>query len=336
MPRTDRGKRVLIYRLGSLGDTIVALPVFNKILESYPDAERIALTNRPVSSKAAPLEVILKDGGFIDRTIDYDVGLRNPRELWKLMSAIRHEKCDTLLYVGGGRGLAAVYRDILFFRACGVKHIIGAPSRKDLVTNRVDGKGVVEPEAARLARCVSALGEIDLLDPNVWDLRLTEAEKSKAKTILPEDFSSGFIAVNTGGKVVEKDWGKHNWVELIDRLSGKTQLPIVFVGGAEDSERATTLASRWRGKSLDLCGSLTPRESAAILKHASFFVGHDSGPMHLAAAMNIPCIGLFGSINRPRKWYPMGDHHVILHDIDNVENITVSAVYSAVEKLMLR
>jgi ADP-heptose:LPS heptosyltransferase len=74
---------------------------------------------------------------------------------------------------------------------------------------------------------------------------------------------------------------------------------------------------------------LTPRESAAALAGACLFVGHDSGPMHLAAAMGVRCIGLFGNENLPAKWHPWGEHHLVLRDTQGVRHIGVDAVAQA-------
>lgn len=303
-------------------------------MEVFPDAERIVLTNRPVSSKAAPLEVILHAGGFIHRAIDYPVGLRDPSALVGLARQIRAERIDTLVYVGGGRGRLAVWRDLVFFRACGIRKVIGAPTHPDLAVNRVDEAGVVEPEASRLARCLAPLGAIDLLAPDAFDLNLTPYEHAKAASLLAPPFDQPFMAVNTGGKVVEKDWGEANWIALFKALAPNLSLPVVFVGGAEDSARAQTLGALWNGPWLDACGKLAPRETAALLTHAAFFVGHDSGPMHLAAAARAPCVGLFGIINRPRKWHPFGARHRILHDTAGVERISVAAVQEAMAEMV--
>ena len=71
-------QRVVIYRLGSLGDTVVALPCFHKVAKAFPDAERIVLTNVPVSSNAAPVETILGGSGLIHATLAYPIGTRSP------------------------------------------------------------------------------------------------------------------------------------------------------------------------------------------------------------------------------------------------------------------
>ena len=61
-------QRIVVYRLGSLGDTVVALPCLHRVAQAFPDAERIVLTNFPVSSKAAPLEAILGGSGLVHRS----------------------------------------------------------------------------------------------------------------------------------------------------------------------------------------------------------------------------------------------------------------------------
>ena len=68
---------------------------------------------------------------------------------------------------------------------------------------------------------------------------------------------------------------------------------------------------------MNLCGLLNPRESAAALKMAKIFVGHDSGPMHLAASVGIPCVAIFSARNKPGVWFPYGNQHkVVYHPID--------------------
>jgi heptosyltransferase III len=133
MPTIEqKQQRIVIYRLGSLGDTVVALPCFHKVAQVWPDAERIVLTNFPVSSKAAPLEVILREGGLIHSAIAYPVGTRSVGELWLLAKNLRSLHADVLVYLTPARGLLNAFRDWLFFKFCGFKNIVGAPLTADL------------------------------------------------------------------------------------------------------------------------------------------------------------------------------------------------------------
>ena len=77
---------IVVFRLGSIGDTIVALPCFHAIRQAFPSARITLLTNFPISSKAAPMyELLGTNSGIVDDTIDFSVGLKNPFEAFKLL-----------------------------------------------------------------------------------------------------------------------------------------------------------------------------------------------------------------------------------------------------------
>src|ERR1700751_5875565 len=82
-------ERVLIYRLGSLGDTTVALPCFHLIERAFPNAQRRLLTNFPVHSKAPAAAAVLGDSGLVHGYMRYAAGTRNPAELLRLAGEIR-------------------------------------------------------------------------------------------------------------------------------------------------------------------------------------------------------------------------------------------------------
>ena len=328
---------IIIYRLGSLGDTIVALPCFKKIAESFPEREKLVLTNVPVSSKAAALEEILRPGGFIDGVIEYPLRLRSPSALMRLRHQLMKTGSDTLIYLAANRGRLPVWRDILYFRSCGFSKIIGAPLTADLLKNRIDFvDGGEEPEAERLARTWVDLGPIDLKSPAAWDLRLTAAEIATGAQSVACFQNRDFFAINMGGKVLSKDWGEEKWGKLMLALVQKfSSMGVAVVGAGDDAARGETLLHLWPGRKVNLCGRLNTRECAAVLNRARLFIGHDSGPLHLAAAGQVPCVGLFGDYNSPRKWHPYGLKHRVVHDVRGLDMISVEHAYEAVVALLI-
>jgi heptosyltransferase III len=327
---------VIIYRIGSLGDTIVSLPCFHKIAQSFPDAQRIVLTNFPVSKKAAPLEAILGDSGLIHRAIEYPIGARSPLRLWQLAREIRSLKASTLVYLMPQRGRFRLFRDRLFFRLCGLSRLVGYPKDPDLYTLRKDpATGFCERECERLARTLRELGPIDLNLRECWDLKLTDREMAAGKAIIDSFGSVPFIALNMGGKLLIKDWGEERWSALLAALAKNySAYGLLVVGGVEESTRAAQAAKNWPNFVVNTCGTLSPRESAAVLRGASIFVGHDSGPLHLAAASNVRCVGLFGNYNWPRKWHPYGAQHRIIHRFEGMAAISVAEVAQAVAEIL--
>lgn len=323
---------VLIYRLGSLGDTVLCLPAFHRIAAEFADARRIVVTNRPVSPAAPRLADILLDSGLAHDTIDYPVGSRSPFELGALWFKLRRSGADTLVYLTAARGLDVVRRDIRFMRACGIRRVIGAPVTPDLQVNKIDPvTGEEEQECARLVRNLAELGPIDLDDRANWDLRLTPSETAAAQRHLAILQRRPFIAINMGGKAVQNDWGQANWQQLVEAINQAFPgMPLVFVGADGDAERATRATHAHPELGLNLCGKLKPRETAAVLAKARLFIGHDSGPLHLAAACNVPCVGIYSNLFKPRKWHPYGAQHRIIHPSGPISTVSVDSVWGAV------
>lgn len=326
-------KRVLIYRLGSLGDTLVALPSLHLVARAFPDAERRLLTNFPVNVKAPPAAAVLENSGLVHGYFRYAVGTRSPLELAKLAWTLWRWRADVLVYLGPARGVESAKRDEKFFRLCGIKRLVGVPLTEAMQKNlygQVDAgsAGDValverEPEASRLTRNVSELGDARLDEPESWDLKLTVAEGEKAReAIEPQILSLPLIAVSVGTKVQAKDWGRENWRVLLGRLG--RQYPgygLLLAGAPEESDASEFAAEGWRaaggGPVANLCGKLTPRESAAAFALSRVLVGHDSGPMHLAASVQTPCVAIFAARNIPRVWFPYGNQHrAIYHAVD--------------------
>ena len=346
-------ERLLIYRLGSLGDTVVALPAFHLIARAFPSATRYLLTTEPSNAKEAHPSSVLDGTGLVHGYLSYPVGLRDPRQVWGLRKRIRRFKPQALIYLAEPRSKRAIMRDALFFKACGIRRLIGVPYMRRLRENKwLAAESCHEYEVMRLGRCISSLGAVEPDDPASWDLCLRPEEVRRADELIQAAGIKGrFLACSPGAKIELKDWGLENWQALMGRLGRKlSDCALALVGSAADFARGEEVAQEWPGKVLNLCGVLSPRESAALLHRAAIFVGHDSGPMHLAAAVGTPCVAIFSARSKPRVWFPYGRmHQVIYHRTDCygcgleicsvrgsecIRSITVDEVVAAVEKIL--
>jgi heptosyltransferase-3 len=315
----SKNNRVLIYRLGSLGDTIMALPSFHKIKNSFPLADITLLTNKPVMTKAAAIETILGTEYFFNRTINYPVGTRSIMVLFNLIRQIRALKIDTVVSITPTRSKKALFRDSLFFRAAGITNLIGFDGlKKEDFEICIDPQtGIDEWEAKRLARRIKVLGDVDFNDPNNWDLHLKKTETDAANKYI-DVMAQGkpVFAISLGTKNQANDWGIDNWQALLAQLSGVILNWTLIILGAEDDEHAAEECLKaWGRDGINLCGKITPRISAALLKKAELFIGHDSGPIHLAACAGIPCVGIYSARNMPGQWFPRGNNNKILYKL---------------------
>ena len=151
---THRIQRVLIHRLGSLGDTLVALPAFRLVRETFPEARITVLTNHAQSdhAKSVGMAAILDGAGLVDDYLYYPVALRKPRELFRLRNRIARERYDIVIYLSSpGSTIKKVIRDALFFLGCGIRCQYGFPyTRRGRVNERL--AGTIVPERKRSTR----------------------------------------------------------------------------------------------------------------------------------------------------------------------------------------
>jgi heptosyltransferase-3 len=251
-----------------------------------------------------------------------------------------------------------VVRDSRFFSLCGIKQQVGVPLTAEMQQNAwIASEQAQEAEASRLVRNIEELGDGRVDNPESWDLLLTEAERATAQDALAAATGMPVIAVSVGTKVQSKDWGAENWRALLCELAAATQgHALVLCGAAEEFGASEAAAVGWQqaggSVAINLCGKLTPRESAAVFERSRVFLGHDSGPMHLAAAVQTPCVAIFAARNKPRVWFPYGrQHRVIYHRVDCwgcgletctverkkcIRSITVDEVMTAVQDLLGR
>ena len=344
-------RRILIYRLGSLGDTLAAFPCFHLLERLFPNSERRLLTNFPVHAKAPTAAAVLGESGLVHGYVRYTVGTRRPDELLRLAWKIRRFSPDLLVYLMPIRPRKNVERDAAFFRLAGVRRMVGLPQEEDNRRRLDAATGLYESEAVRLARGIGELADAHPEDLANWDLRLTAAEKETALRELQPLAGRHLLMCAPGCKMQANDWQGENWRALLARLFRRyPEHGLVMAGAKEDTAMWEFAASQWGGAKLNLGGRLTPRESAAVFAHGAVFLGPDSGPKHLAASVGVRCVCVFGARDLPGVWFPPGEgHEVIYHQpecfgcgletcIENrkkcIRSVTVDEVEHAVVRVL--
>jgi ADP-heptose:LPS heptosyltransferase len=304
MGETSDNQELLLFRRGSIGDGVVTLPVIRALLAKWPGSRITLLTNEPVADTAAPMMQLLDgEAGIID-AISFPPGLalsQAPR----LAADIRRRQFDRVCYLSEPSGLKSVLRDWLFFRLlCGLP-VTGLPLGRDARHYRQIGERLWETETDRLLRCcgLSAAG------PAVLSLSPAEiAAGTDLRTAL--DLPQRFIAFAPAAKTSDKDWGDGNWQAVLREVGNRhPDTGLMLVGAAGDDTRLRTIATAWPGRVASICGAGGPRLSAAAMQGAALFLGADSGPMHLAAAVGVRCVPVFSARARPGVWFPQGSGH---------------------------
>jgi heptosyltransferase-3 len=268
------------------------------------------LTNLPVtnSGKITPISEVLDACKLVDSYIEYPTKIQKITESIALIRQLREIRPDVLIYLMPSRTKFQLFRDWIFFKLCGITNIVGLKFIGDYQKrpfNPETGKWM--SEAQRLVNLLDDIGEIDLTLRDSYTLALSENSTYVADIKLSKLTENYFFVFSVGTKVDANDWGENNWIILAQELSNQfSKYNLVLIGSIDEYERSATIAESWKGQVLNLCGMLTPQSSAAVLKRAALFFGHNSGPLHLAASVGTPLIGIFSASTRPGEWFPLG------------------------------
>lgn len=315
-------KKILVYRVGHLGDTLVSLPAFWAIRNAFPKARITLLTN---SNPKNPNYVLAKDvlptRELFDEVLSYHSESKSLDKIYtfgKLFLQLKLAGYDAVIYLTTrNRTLGQISRDAGFFRKAGIKNIFGVEylTKKLLDENAPRPLPVIESELDFLLDC---LRFDKILDENAKfapEMRLNSEEKKSARKWLEENTGeylneNKLLAVAPSGKWNSKIWFEQSFSDVVSNLiDSKDVYPVVF-GGAEDFEKGRRLIDSW-GRGANAAGSLDIRQAAAALEVCRLYLGNDTGTMHLAASVGTRCVAVFSAIDWAGRWIPYGENHRI-------------------------
>ena len=314
--------RILVFRIGHLGDTIVALPAFWALRDAFPNSPITLLSNSDIKNPSyVSARNVLPETGLFDEWLSYpsgSQGIAARLSRFKLLLEVRRRKYDALFYLmTRNRTGTQIDRDLKFFRLAGIQKFFCIEHiRKNLLESPIP-KPVpeIESEAEFLANCLRS--EDVEVDENKTDLALTEEERSLAEEWMIRSgvINDGrmLIAVAPGSKWESKVWPTERFEKVISQLIVDFGIFPVVIGGSEDREIGRKLIDSWR-TGANAAGELSVRQSAALLERCTLYLGNDSGVMHLAAAVGTPCVAVFAAVDWVNRWKPFGKHNRIFRE----------------------
>lgn len=310
--------RILVYRIGQLGDTIVALPAMWAVRRAWPEAHLALLFDRHRKAGYVAAFDLLQGCGIFDEFIGYPFEARLGRkatEAVRLLAMVRGRRFDTLVYLApSGRSEERVRRDRTFFRAAGIKKFIGMSGFPKLEPKRENVPlSAAKPESRLLLDRLAASGFPPSALTDSFDLNLGAREVRLFESWLAlqePDGERAWIAIGPGSKMPAKKWPAERFEQVVRQLIAEFDIwPVVF-GGAEDLEVGTKLLESW-GRGYNAAGAIDIRTAAHALKRCAAYLGNDTGTMHLASAVGVPCVAIFSARDRPGIWYPSGINNAI-------------------------
>ncbi|MFI5056860.1 MAG: lipopolysaccharide heptosyltransferase II [Candidatus Acidiferrales bacterium] len=285
--------KMLIRATNWLGDAIMALPALRAVRRRFPDAE-IELLALPYVAD------IYRDQQLCNRLIVYDRrgahATFSGRE--RLAAELRAQKFDIALLLQNAFDAAWIA-----WRA-GIPQRIGyAHDARTLLLTKsvaVPKSGEIPAhekfyylELLRRAGWIEALPEESLITLNV-----TEESRRRAAEIL---LASGArptgmrIAVGAGASYGSaKCWPPDRFAEVLKHLQPQIDADVILFGTAAEASVSAAIASGMRRPPIDLTGKTAVADLPALLSQCHLFIGNDSGAMHVAAAVGLPVVAVFG------------------------------------------
>ncbi len=295
-----------MIRGGAIGDFILTLPAIKLLREAFPAAHLEILGYKHIVALA-------QMSGYADATRSIEYGA-----LAGFFARDGELAPDLVEYFAGFQQVISYLfdPDQIFannLKRAGVRNFIaGSPKVGDH-----------EHAARHLARPLERLG-LYLDDP--------------ASVIVPNEkraIDPTLIAIHAGSGSAAKNWPLERFIALgVALLEASEKTRLLLVGGEADADRVARLAASLPSKKVRLLSNRPLPELAAVLQNCALFIGHDSGISHLAAAVGVPSLLLFGPTD-PAIWAPTNREVSVLRSPDmNLSGIDVSRVLETAYELM--
>jgi ADP-heptose:LPS heptosyltransferase len=325
-------EKILVINFGQLGDIVLSLPILRAIRETFSSAEIALLVGKPG-------EVVIDMAGIADETISVDrVDLRDGQKfgsIWKilkLVKEVRRRKFDLVIDLHSLKET-----NILGF-------LSGAPLRLyakrenrslDFLSNfRPPPKDEDRNKHAteRYWDVVTALGisknnSTHLLKPRAESDRVIEKLLEKENVGREEDVVGLFV----GAGHPSRRWPLARFAELAREVYEKTKIRSVVFVGPEEQNIYEEIRALFSGSAI-LLKDLSLYELTSALARISLLVSNDTGPAHIAAAVNTPVVLLLGRLI-PNTFTPLGENNRILYS-RTIAELTTEKVFAAVVNVL--
>ena len=300
--------KILVIKLGAMGDLILVVPSLRMLRERYPDASITLLVDRKIAPVVAACPY-LDDMILVDRK-----KLSRFFYLLKIARRIRREGFDMSVDLHNNK-----WTHLLAYLGGAVQRFGFARGKWGFLLNRPDRTFEVGDSPLRHQFRVLSKAGVTQFDDTL-ELWPKPGSLEKAREVLatlePKENTKmiGFV-MGSSPNWPSKRWPSGHFMALAKRLLEKYDARIVLIGSPDEAELSRPFYSLGGGKVLDLVGKTSLEELPAFFKQLHLVVTGDTAPLHMAAAMNVPIVALFGPTDAKRHLPPGKKIDVLSHHL---------------------
>lgn len=272
-------KHIAFFRLSALGDVVLAIPMIRALQKQWPDCNITWIT----SSAVYPLLEGLEGVEFL--VIKKPQKIKDYLDLRKLF---KQYEFDVLI------AAQASMRTNLIYPFINAKRKIGFDNGRARDLHAWFVKEQIPPADEHLAEGFMGFAKYLGVDTREfsWSLYTSEDDQAWAKG---QRTKSKYIAINAAASKAERTWKAEHYAQLIDTAVAKYHCQVVLTGGPADNEIQLAKHIQQLAKSPvdNLVGQTKHKQIAALLGEVDVLIAPDTGPAHIAVAMDTPVIGLY-------------------------------------------
>jgi heptosyltransferase-2 len=341
LPKTGL-KKILIRGTNWIGDAVMTLPAVSSVRAAYPQAHLAILAKRPVTE-------IYRLFSRADEIIPYEGKFDNPLGVFRLANALRKKKFDAAVLLQNAIE-AAIMAAAAGIRVRGGYNTDG---RGFLLTHPVVRTDEIRKvhQIDYYLEMVKALGcaPVDRAMHLETFISPAAAHEAIAKYLPGED--THFVGLAPGAAYgPAKRWLPERFAAVADRLCADLGARAILFGSKDDRETTDSVQKYANSAVVNLAGISSLRETTYLISRCRVFISNDSGLMHVAGALNIPTVAIFGSTN-PVTTSPPGGKTVLVRkpvecspclkktcptDFRCMTSITADDVYEAAHRLLAK
>ncbi len=280
-------RKILIVKLGSIGDVVNTLPFVNAVKAARPEWQLGWL----IEPKSFP---IVEGHPAVDRFIVYKRG-EGVTAVRQALAEIKSFQPDLVI------DLQRILRSAFFTALSGCRERLGFDRKrcKELSWFFTNRKILPRDPGGHMVR--QYLEFADYLGIPSSDIHfrvpIAESARTAARTLIPAPFlERGFIAFNVGAAKKANRWPLFRWAQLGKIILDQTPFSLVVTGGRQDISRGRAVGDLLGegGRVRDCTGKTSLKELGAVFSLARAVVSGDTGPMHISSALGVATVGLFG------------------------------------------
>lgn len=307
---------IVIFKVGNIGDITCAIPSFIAIRRAYPNAH-ITLLTSPGDRGGIGARELLAGAWYIDAlTVYYLEDIKTLQGIKELRGKISRPDLFIQLpddYIA----ISKLVRNMLFARYIGSAYAFGFLVRSIRLFQKIQvDSRMTKTETESLLDILNMYGIPS--GAVEFDLPITVEHEQEVNTLIHRAFviqrPSYLVAMSPSCKRAANRWPIERFGELAKYLVEKYDATIVVIGGKGDGDLAESIGSYVAPDHiLNAVGTLSLLGSGALLKRCSFLIANSTGTIHLAAAVGIPCLGLYSVRDILGRWFPYGQRHKSLY-----------------------